>query len=114
MQETRPSCHIADHYDWDTPPFEGIQIEQNLYQLKKSDQAGDSYLLLNNAGEQKFIAYTDIDPSETKGLFLDAIRGKVYINGTQQTSKEIKSQTTTIEIFEQLFTNNGKIRNNQL
>jgi len=38
----------------------------------------------------------------------------VYINGVQQTSKEIKSQTTTIEIFEQLLQNGGKIKNNQL
>jgi hypothetical protein len=69
---------------------------------------------LNNTGEQKFVAYTDIDPKTTQGLFLDAVRGKVYINGIQQTSKEIKSQTTTIEIFEQLLQQGGKIKNNQL
>ena len=114
MKQLRPTCTIVEQYDWDTPAYEGLRVEQNLYQQKKSEQTGDTYLLLGNKGEQRFVSYTDIEPTATEGLFLDAVRGKVYINGVQQTSKEIKSQTTTIEIFEQLLQNGGKIKNNQL
>jgi hypothetical protein len=115
MKGIRPTIRIAQYYDRETPPSEGITVEQNLYQQKLSERSTDNYVLLDNTGNQKFINYTDIDPLETKGLFLDAVRGKVYINGKQQTSKEIKSQTTTIEIFDHLLQSaEGRIKNNEL
>jgi hypothetical protein len=46
---------------------------------------------------------------------LDAVKGKIYFNGEALTSKDIKSQSTTIEIFDLILqAPDFTIKNNQL
>ena len=115
MKNNYPDIRIRETYDFDTPAYEGLVIEQDITQniWKKSDS--DLYVLLNKKNEQKFISYTDIKPKEQKWIFLDWVKNKIYVNWKVLTSKDIKSATTTIELFEHLLkSEDHKIKNNEL
>lgn len=115
MKPKYPHIRIASKYNFDTPPSQWIVIEQNMLQLQTSENAENVYMMIDNHGEQKFCAYADIEPEKTTGLFLDAIKNKVYLNGKALTSKDIKSQTTTIEIFDLILQDTDHtIKNNEL
>lgn len=115
MNHKYPHIRIASKYNFDTPPYQGIVIEQNMLQLQTSENAENVYMMIDSHGEQKICAYADIEPEKTRGLFLDAIKNKVYLNGKALTSKDIKSQTTTIEIFDLILQDTDHtIKNNEL
>ena len=103
MRNNYPEIKIRETYDFDTPAYEWLVIEQDITHniWKKSDD--DLYILLNDKNEQKFVSYTDIKPKEQKWIFLDWVKNKIYIDWKVLTSKEIKSATTTIELFEHLL-----------
>lgn len=46
--------------------------------------------------------------NERDCIFLDTIRGRIYIKGIKLTSKEIHSQNTTIDMMKILLENMGK------
>ncbi len=115
MKKMYPEIRIAHTYDFDNPPAWGIQIEQNMYQHSLSEHTQDTYVLIDNKGNQTFCQYVDVVPTQTKWLFLDAVKSKVYLDGQALTSKDIKSQTTTIEIFDLILQDaEHTIKNNQL
>lgn len=115
MKPKYPHIRIASKYNFDTPPYQGIVIEQNMLQLQTSENTENVYMMIDNHWEQKFCVYADIEPEKTTGLFLDAIKNKVYLNGKALTSKDIKSQTTTIEIFDMILQDTDHtIKNNEL
>lgn len=115
MKKTYPEIRISHIYDFDNPASNGIKVEQNIYEEVLSKHTEGSYIIVDNKKNQSFCHYADIVATETKGLFLDAIKNKIYLNGKALTSNDIKSQTTTIEIFEQILQNpDFRIKNNEL
>lgn len=115
LKATYPHIRISHLYDFDLPPSQGIMIEQDISVNDIHTTNTDNYILLDNTGNQHFCKYADIDPTQQKGLFLDAHKSKVYLNGKALTSKDIKSQTTTIEIFDLILQSSDyTIKNNQL
>ena len=115
MKNNYPEIKIRETYDFDTPAYEGLVIEQDITQNIGKESNDDLYILINDKGEQKFVSYTSIKPKEQNGIFLDGVKNKIYVNWKVLTSKDIKSATTTIELFEHLLkAEDHKIRNNEL
>jgi hypothetical protein len=97
MKNNYPDIRIRETYDFDTPAEDWIIIEQDIKNNIWKISDDDLYILINNEHEQKFISYTDIEPTEQKWILLDWVKNKIYINWKILTSKDIKSATTTIE-----------------
>lgn len=115
MKNEYPDIRIRETYDFDTPPKDGIVIEQDIKNNIWKEIWKDLYVLLNNENEQKFVSYTDINPKEQKWIFFDGVKNKIYVNGKVLTSKDIKSATTTIELFYYLLkSENHEVKNNEL
>lgn len=115
MKNNYPEIKIRETYDFDTPAYEWLVIEQDITHNIWKESDDDLYILLNDKNEQKFVSYTDIKPKEQKWIFLDWVKNKIYIDWKVLTSKEIKSATTTIELFEHLLkSEDHKIKNNEL
>ena len=115
MKNNYPEINIRETYDFDTPAYEWLVIEQDITQNIGKESDDDLYVLINGKNEQKFVSYTDIKPKEQKWIFLDWVKNKIYVNWKVLTSKEIKSATTTIELFEHLLkSEDHMIKNNDL
>jgi hypothetical protein len=115
MRNNYPEIKIRETYDFDTPAYEWLVIEQDITQNIGKESDDDLYVLINGKNEQKFVSYTDIKPKEQKWIFLDWVKNKIYVNWKVLTSKEIKSATTTIELFEHLLkSEDHRIKNNDL
>lgn len=115
MKNNYPDIRIRETYDFDMPAKDGIVIEQDISNNIWKEIWKDLYILLNNNNEQKFVSYTDINPKEQKWIFFDGVKNKVYVNGKVLTSKDIKSATTTIELFYYLLkSENHEVKNNEL
>ena len=115
MKNNYPGIRIRETYDFDMPAKDGIVIEQDINNNIWKEIWKDLYVLLDNNNEQKFISYTDINPKEQKWIFFDGVKNKVYVNGKVLTSKDIKSATTTIELFYYLLkSENHEVKNNEL
>ena len=115
MKNNYPDIRIRETYDFDMPAKDGIVIEQDINNNIWKEIWKDLYVLLNNDNEQKFVSYTDINPKEQKWIFFDGVKNKVYVNGKVLTSKDIKSATTTIELFYYLLkSEDHEVKNNEL
>ena len=115
MKNNYPEINIRETYDFDTPAYEWLVVEQDITQNIGKESDDDLYVLINGKNEQKFVSYTDIKPKEQKWIFLDWVKNKIYVNWKVLTSKEIKSATTTIELFEHLLkSEDHMIKNNDL
>ena len=115
MKNNYPDIRIRETYDFDMPAKDGIVIEQDINNNIWKEIWKDLYVLLNNNNEQKFVSYTDINPKEQKWIFFDGVKNKVYVSGKVLTSKDIKSATTTIELFEHILkSENHEVKNNEL
>lgn len=115
MKNNYPDIRIRETYDFDMPAKDGIVIEQDISNNIWKEIWKDLYVLLNNNNEQKFVSYTDINPKEQKWIFFDGVKNKVYVNWKVLTSKDIKSATTTIELFYYLLkSENHEVKNNEL
>ena len=115
MKNNYPDIRIRETYDFDMPAKDGIVIEQDINNNIWKEIWKDLYVLLNNDNEQKFVSYTDINPKEQKWIFLDGVKNKVYVNWKVLTSKDIKSATTTIELFYYLLkSEDHEVKNNEL
>ena len=115
MKNNYPDIMVREMYDFDSPAEDGIKIEQNIYEDIQWDNGGDLYVMIDNFGNQKFVSYGDIDPLKEEWIFCDAVCNKIYVNWQKLTSKELKSITTTIEIFDHLLqSKNKRIKNNEL
>jgi hypothetical protein len=97
------------------PAKDGIVIEQDINNNIWKEIWKDLYVLLNNNNEQKFVSYTDINPKWQRWIFFDGVKNKVYVNWKVLTSKDIKSATTTIELFYYLLkSEDHEVKNNEL
>ena len=115
MKNNYPEIKIRESYDFETPAYEWLVIEQDITQNIGKESDEDLYVLINDKNEQKFVSYTNINPKEQKWIYLDGVKNKIYVNWKVLTSKEIKSATTTIELFEHLLkSEDHKIKNNEL
>ncbi len=115
MKNNYPDIRIRETYDFDMPAKDGIVIEQDINHNIWKEISKDLYILLDNNNEQKFISYTDINPKEQKWIFFDEVKNKVYVNWKVLTSKDIKSATTTIELFEHILkSEDHEVKNNEL
>ena len=115
MKNIYPDIRIRETYDFDMPAKDGIVVEQDISNGIWQKNVGDLFVLLDNEGNQKFVSYTDIDPTKEKWIFMDAIKNKVYMNWKALSSKEIKSATTTVELFYYLLkSSTHTVKNNVL
>ena len=115
MKNNYPDIRIRETYDFVMPAKDGIVIEQDINNNIWKEIWKDLYVLLNNDNEQKFVSYTDINPKEQKWIFFDGVKNKVYVNWKVLTSKDIKSATTTIELFYYLLkSEDHEVKNNEL
>jgi hypothetical protein len=97
------------------PAKDGIVIEQDISNDIWQKDMGDLFVLLDSEWDQKFVSYTDINPIQEKWIFLDAVKNKVYMNWKALTSKDIKSATTTVELFYYLLkSSTHTVKNNEL
>jgi len=73
------------------------------------------FLFTDNEWNSYVSNYNDIFENEDTGLILDTIHSKIYLNWEKLTSKDIKSQNTTIEILLLLLDNIGiEVSNKEL
>ena len=115
MKNNYPDIRIREVYDFESPAKDGLVIEQDITSGIWQKNTKDLFVLLDNEGNQKFVSYTDIDPAKEEWIFFDAIKNKVYMNWKALSSKEIKSATTTVELFYYLLkSSNHTVRNNEL
>ena len=115
MKNNYPDIRIRETYDFDMPAKDGMVIEQDIGHNIWKEIWKDLYVMLDNDNEQKFVSYTDINPKEQKWIFFDGVKNKIYVNGKVLTSKDIKSATTTIELFYYLLkSEDHTVKNNEL
>ena len=115
MKNVYPDIRIREIYDFDMPAKDWVVIEQDIRHGIWKDVWKDLYLLFDNQWNQQFVLYTDIKPREQKWIFLDGVMNKVYVNWKVLTSKDIKSATTTIELFERILkSENHVVKNSEL
>ncbi len=116
MKNIYPNIRIRETCDFDMPAKDGIVVEQDIsIGIWEKIYIGDLFVLSDNEGNQKFVSYTDIDPTKETWIFLDAIKNKIYMNWKALSSKDIKSATTTVEIFYYLLkSSNHTVKNNEL
>lgn len=110
--------HIQEQYVSRKDGFisEWIKLEQFVSWWEFSNHVSkDKVVYLNNQWEKYMDDYWDILKKEKTWFLLDSIWWKIYMNGIKLTSKDIKSQSTTIELFDLLLENLWEdIYNNQL
>lgn len=115
MKSSYPDIIIREIYDFDNPAEDGLKIEQNIYENLQKDDDKDLYVLIDNSKNQQFVWYSSIDPQKEDGIFCDMVSNKIYVNWQKLTSKELKSASTTIELFDHLLqSKDGKVKNNEL
>ena len=115
MKNNYPDIRIRETYDFDMPAKDGIVIEQDIAHNIWKETWRDLYVLLDNDNEQKFVSYMDINTKEQRWIFFDEVKNKIYVNGKVLTSKDIKSATTTIELFYYLLkSEDHTVKNNEL
>ncbi len=115
MKNNYPDIRIRETYDFDMPAKDGIVIEQDIGHNIWKETWKELYVMLDNDNEQKFVSYTDINPKEQRWIFFDGVKNKIYVNWKVLTSKDIKSATTTIELFYYLLkSEDHTVKNNEL
>lgn len=115
MKYIYPDIRIRETYDFENPAKDGIVVEQDITNNIWKEIWKDLYILLDNDNGQKFVSYTDINPKERKWIFFDGVKNKIYVNWKVLTSKDIKSATTTIELFYYLLkSEDHEVKNNEL
>ena len=115
MKTNYPDIRIRETYDFDMPAKDWIVVEQDIGHNVWKEIWKDLYVMLDNDDELRFVSYTDINPKEQKWIFFDGVKNKIYVNWKVLTSKDIKSATTTIELFYYLLKSKDlTVKNNEL
>lgn len=97
----------ANWIDWlehDWLRFEQ-DFENNLY---SEFLDGSNYILRYLDGKTKIWELEELVEDENNDLLLDTINNKIYLRGKKLTSKELHSQTTTVDILRILLNNINK------
>jgi len=101
------SIQYASYRDWIIN--EWIQVEQYISWSKFSIYVSkDKVVYKDNKGNQYLEDYNTIFEKHQQGFLMDTISGKIYLNGQKLTSKEIKSQSTTVEVFDHILNSTKK------
>jgi len=92
-------CSRSDGYT-----SNGLVVEQDLTKkvFSRHIETG-SVIYKDNLWKTYIWAYNTLLEQEKEGILLDKIANKMYINGKAITSKELVSQTSTIDILEALL-----------
>ena len=105
--------------DWQKGERKSNSSATGIRQWRREDMTywlwKDLYIMLDYDNEQRFVSYTDINPKEQRWIFFDWVKNKIYVNWKVLTSKDIKSATTTIELFYYLLkSENHVVKNDEL
>lgn len=115
MQNQYPFIEIEYSSYIDGESNSGIIIEQYLSESKFSPYVWKNNVIYkNNFGELQMGEYRTLLEQASTWLLIDAIDRKIYYNGEKLTSKDIPSQSTTVDVLDILVENIGKdISNDQ-
>lgn len=99
-------------YD-DGNSHDGVMLEQYLSESIFSPYIKKGTMIYkNNQGDSYMDEYRTILERETTGLLIDAVERKIYFNGEKLTSKDIPSQSTTVDVLEMLVEHSDEDINN--
>jgi hypothetical protein len=94
-----PACDLV-YANWvDGTESFGLLCEQDLLQKKTSTFIDKNMLVLEKRDNMIFGSYEELMQQKNLDIILDTIHMKVYIMGERVTSKELHSQTGTIEML---------------
>ena len=112
LKQLRADGHIAslDYASWrDWYSSDGVRVEQYISEQIYSDYTREWDVLFTDSFGRSYSGdYDTMIQNETDGILLDTIGGRIYLQGTKLTSKEIHSQNTTINMLKLLLGNIGK------
>lgn len=106
LKKIYPNVEIehSSYNDWESSNW--IIIEQNISEWIYSKYIDKTKFIYNNINWNSYIwEYSDILLTENKWLLFDLINNKIYLEWVKLTSKDIHSQTTTIEVVILLLDN---------
>lgn len=115
MKNLYPSIEIEYSSSADGESKDGVILEQYLSESVFSPYIKKGTMKYkNNQGESYMGDYRAILEKEDTGLLIDTVERKIYFNGEKLTSKDIPSQSTTVDVLEMLVEHVGEdIDNNQ-
>jgi hypothetical protein len=106
-QWNKMHMEYASWIDWYSD--EGLKVEQDLSCEVFSEYLQSwSVLYKDNFWKSYIWDYNSILDKESKWLLLDCVEWKIYVNGKDITSKELLSQTTTVEVLDCLISRFGE------
>ena len=116
IKENFPNLRIeySSWIDWEIKDW--VKVEQFVSEEIYSKYFDKNKLILEtNKWEKILWEHGELIEKIRKGILIDSINRKVYVNGKKLTSKDIPSQATTVEILSVLLENEWKeISNNIL
>lgn len=112
LERLRNDGHTAylDYASWrDGYCSDGVRIEQFISRQLYSPYTKEGNVqFADTFGKSYFGDYDGIVAKENDCILLDTIGSKIFVRGLRLTSKEIHSQTTTIDMMKLLLENVGK------
>ncbi|MEF2175611.1 MAG: hypothetical protein V3575_04000, partial [Candidatus Absconditabacteria bacterium] len=101
---------FLEYCSWeDGSDYNGVQVLQNVYDGSYSDYIDKDYVISKDMlGGINMGRYSDILNENKDKLILDGINKKIYYKGEKVTSKQIHSQSSTVEILGVLIENLDK------
>ena len=106
-QWNKMHMEYASWIDWYSD--EWLKVEQDLSSEVFSEYLQSwSVLYKDNLWKNYIWDYNSILDRESKWLLLDCVEWKIYVNGKDITSKELLSQSTTVEVLECLISRFGE------
>ncbi len=101
------SIHYTSRGQDDKLP--GIQILQDINHDAFSEYVDKEHVVyIDNQGHKLIDTYDNLLKQCPDGILMDGIAGKILIKGQKVNSSQLKSQSTTVEVFEHLLLNIGK------
>lgn len=119
IDQLKRDGHIVslDHASWrDGYSSDWVRVEQYISHKIFSEYTREGDVLYTDSYGRSYSGdYDTMIKDEVDGILLDTIWGRIYIQGTKLTSKEIHSQNTTIDMLRILLENMSKeVSNSEL
>lgn len=110
-----PACEMIYANRVDGKESLGLVCDQDLMQQKTSSFIDNSTMVLEKHDNIILGSYDELLQNQDTDILLDTIQMKIYIHGEKVTSKDLHSQTGTIEMLISVLQNVGSdISNKQL
>ena len=105
MKQYYPNLFVdyLSYEDWATR--DGVILEQYVSKGITTQYTDKKYTLKSNSGEWSIWEYEDLMSNTQYDILLDKVNKKLYIKWQKMGSKEIASQSTTIELLDLLLNN---------